>query len=98
MIALYFILSALLAIVANFAPNKRFVTGIGVLFYGVQGLLVAYTATHFNEVSSLFFRFDAAGVLFFALLIVGELTQRISTLLCLADVIDNCHHGSLLRT
>lgn len=70
MIALYFILSALLAIVANFAPNKRFVTGIGVLFYGVQGLLVAYTATHFNEVSSLFFRFDAAGVLFFALLIV----------------------------
>lgn len=71
MIALYFLLSALIALAAAFAPQRRTVKWLGAAFYLVQLLLAAFiVARGYGEVSSQFFRFDAAGTLFFALLTV----------------------------
>ena len=69
MIALYFLLSALIALAAAFARQRRTVKRLGAAFYLVQLSLVAHiVAEGYGEVSSQFFRFDAAGTLFFALL------------------------------
>jgi len=71
MIALYFLLSALIALAAAFARQRRTVKRLGAAFYLVQLSLVAHiVAEGYGEVSSQFFRFDAAGTLFFALLTV----------------------------
>ena len=71
MIALYFLLSALIALAAAFARQRRTVKRLGAAFYLVQLSLVAHiVAEGYGEVSSQFFRFDAAGTLFFALLTI----------------------------
>ena len=71
MIAFYFLLSALIALAAAFARQRRTVKRLGAAFYLVQLSLVAHiVAEGYGEVSSQFFRFDAAGTLFFALLTV----------------------------
>ena len=71
MIALFFLLSALIALAAAFARQRRTVKRLGAAFYLVQLSLVAHiVAEGYGEVSSQFFRFDAAGTLFFALLTI----------------------------
>ncbi len=71
MIALYFLLSALTALAAAFAPQRRTVKWLGAAFYLVQLALAAHIVVRgYGEVSSQFFRFDAAGTLFFVLLTV----------------------------